>query len=1164
MPQPQIPFRKTVETFPSPVVLDSLIWELIEFHANEANRLSPGTPHPDRSKYPGFIFVKDEAVPGTDSVVRRWWSCGEYQLQDTYNWGTTWVSESGSHPSWARRYLIRRDKQMVVSYTPRQPFTGVFLLRVDNPGENYATKPVVTITGDGTGATAEAIMSDNGTVAWVKVTAEGEDYTTATATFSGGGGTGASATVVLQGDGKLIHQEVQPLDPGDPRYSEFLVLLRVWETLPGPLLLGKVLNTETGIFDSIYSQVVEEGNDPSNGTGVMESQGTPIDANRTQNKWRVAGTGPTLDLTNLENVVGWKTKQDHDTLADFYIITGQAVKDAALPAIATGGLSTTFTFDGQTLYLVDRSKKPLNSAQDEWTLIAVTFPQAYKEYKNTAVRFPGIFTFLQQFSVPFTFPYRPPFPGIHYNYLRPRTNGIPARATYFFTDGLPSTIPQKFTVITPGTESKNVPMQEDTVHSAFQWFITQTADNGEVTVSMVENIPASSPETYDPMDIYVFDVDVSRWNGNIFRVTIIEASEGKAITYFPPVNRGTGLTIGEYGGGLPVADYIQSGFYAVNTEAGGPHGVQLFGFLGPTWTRIQGTTSTDAGLVNLGSGVLNTLSFITGDGVSHSEGVQVYVYGEPGTATVVFTSNPVDDDQIRLGFLNGDGTYNTTWTFKDVLSQNALATGTLTLSGNAVDGETVTISRDSTSFVYTWRDDLLAKATGTISLDSAFTPSDGETVTVGLLIYTFKNPFVNSAGNVYTGASGTAARDNLFAAINRGAGEGTLYGGGTSANTLVIATGTSNPGSLRNIDLEAITAGEDGDDITISTTGVHISVTPFAGGISEPAFSVKIGASASASIDNLIAAINLSGTAGTEYSTGTTINTLVSAAAGTGDTMDVDSFTGGTTANDIATTDTMTAGGWDGATLSGAGASVAYEVQIGATAADTALNFQKAVNASGTAGTEYSTGTLADPILLVPAEVSSATFTVATRIGADWTSFGSWQTGGNFAWIETADAFPVNTFGTVGAMTGATNGTLLGELEAANHSLVCNFQDFDDSQMKTRNFPPTPDDLTTSVVQVGNRAAQIWFGQFGGMPIKYQKSVDGVTNWIDGDVDLNAASVYPPRGTIRKVGITDFDDAEPYRYIRFVISPATEPDTTREYGPGKVSRQFLQVVWSIE
>lgn len=83
---------------------------------------------------------------------------------------------------------------------------------------------------------------------------------------------------------------------------------------------------------------------------------------------------------------------------------------------------------------------------------------------------------------------------------------------------------------------------------------------------------------------------------------------------------------------------------------------------------------------------------------------------------------------------------------------------------------------------------------------------------------------------------------------------------------------------------------------------------------------VKVGATASESLDNLIAAINAGTGSGTLYGPPTTAHTQVTAAAGAGDTMvltaKLDNQTG-SFGNTIATTETLTNGSFGAATLTG-------------------------------------------------------------------------------------------------------------------------------------------------------------------------------------------------------------------------------------------------------
>ena len=80
---------------------------------------------------------------------------------------------------------------------------------------------------------------------------------------------------------------------------------------------------------------------------------------------------------------------------------------------------------------------------------------------------------------------------------------------------------------------------------------------------------------------------------------------------------------------------------------------------------------------------------------------------------------------------------------------------------------------------------------------------------------------------------------------------------------------------------------------------------------------VKIGANASDTIDNLIAAIVLGAGSGTAYAASMTLHPTVDAAAGAGDTMDLTAKSSGDSGNSLTTTETMTNGSFGGATLSG-------------------------------------------------------------------------------------------------------------------------------------------------------------------------------------------------------------------------------------------------------
>lgn len=92
-------------------------------------------------------------------------------------------------------------------------------------------------------------------------------------------------------------------------------------------------------------------------------------------------------------------------------------------------------------------------------------------------------------------------------------------------------------------------------------------------------------------------------------------------------------------------------------------------------------------------------------------------------------------------------------------------------------------------------------------------------------------------------------------------------------------------------------------------------------------FSVDIGADAATSLDNLKAAINDSGTAGTTYGTGTYAHPHVTATTNTNTTQVVEARLAGTAGNAIATTEASTHLSWGAATLASGANGTYYKGQ---------------------------------------------------------------------------------------------------------------------------------------------------------------------------------------------------------------------------------------------
>lgn len=109
-------------------------------------------------------------------------------------------------------------------------------------------------------------------------------------------------------------------------------------------------------------------------------------------------------------------------------------------------------------------------------------------------------------------------------------------------------------------------------------------------------------------------------------------------------------------------------------------------------------------------------------------------------------------------------------------------------------------------------------------------PSADDTVTVGSQTYTFKAA-LSAADQVLIGATTADTVDNLIAAINGAAGEGTTYGTDTAENTSAVAR--ENTSTV--IGLVAREEGTAGNSVALakSATNITVSGATLAGGLEE-------------------------------------------------------------------------------------------------------------------------------------------------------------------------------------------------------------------------------------------------------------------------------------------------------------------------------------------
>jgi hypothetical protein len=266
--------------------------------------------------------------------------------------------------------------------------------------------------------------------------------------------------------------------------------------------------------------------------------------------------------------------------------------------------------------------------------------------------------------------------------------------------------------------------------------------------------------------------------------------------------------------------------------------------------------------------------------------------------------------------------------------------------------------------------------------------------------------------------------------------EGTVTLGGDLTDGDQILIGTSAQGGITYTFKTALTGAKatgvltltdqfsEGETVTVEGQTYTFRATPL-----NP-YDVDIGASAAASLDNLKQAINQGDTEGagegegTNYGTGTVFHPLVTATTNTNTEQTVQARDYGTRPNSYMLSETCAAASWGGATMSGGVATVPNEVLLGANAAASLDNLKVAINAGATAGTNYSLGTQAHPLVTATTNTDTTQLVVARdfAVGEDISTTDPVDAGTDISWGATTLASGVSDQNAVNAAAVAGAG----------------------------------------------------------------------------------------------------------------------------------------------
>lgn len=264
--------RQFKVTYPTPNYLDRQLITKLETNPDDYLAVLYGTPPPENAN-PDYLLCLQAPIDW--NVVQRVFAKDRSE-EDVYNYSIVYDEESNSHPAFIRDYLVRRS-QYGVGGTPKQAaLAGMYKIRITAGGSGYsqATVAVVISGGTGSGGAATAIVS-NGAVVHIAITAQGNYTSAPTVTITGG--SGATATAFVQGAGCLLTKEQLLRTPDSPTDSLWVVVRRVYETMPGPVLTTVEVSAEFNGEDvtTTKQRGLHGTLTPDSGNGVIASIVTP-------------------------------------------------------------------------------------------------------------------------------------------------------------------------------------------------------------------------------------------------------------------------------------------------------------------------------------------------------------------------------------------------------------------------------------------------------------------------------------------------------------------------------------------------------------------------------------------------------------------------------------------------------------------------------------------------------------------------------------------------------------------------------------------------------------------------------------------------------------------------------------------------------------------------
>jgi hypothetical protein len=302
---------------------------------------------------------------------------------------------------------------------------------------------------------------------------------------------------VFGGTARIVKQEMSELGEDNKLRSRYVVVQRVYESVPGPSISGKSVN-QFGVKQTETDQIVDPATEPSLSGLLVSDSVTPVDSTKSQRKRVVMDETP-------PDVITYEVSHDTAVIKN---TTSLILRENLTSPVITGAILDVADVDIGFPWIKRTIKSlPLDGNGDP------ILPPSRVEYRTIQYTFPGIIYTWKATNEGESLKASLSFFDNRY----PVNMTVSSRSVITYHVGEQDLSNEQFFGVTTrpwAIQFFNIP--DGTIHPPAPISLTTASIDINGVAIQISGGQASNPTSYNPGDELLIGGDCERWQGNIF------------------------------------------------------------------------------------------------------------------------------------------------------------------------------------------------------------------------------------------------------------------------------------------------------------------------------------------------------------------------------------------------------------------------------------------------------------------------------------------------------------------------------------------------------------------------------------------------------------------------------------------------------------------------